>query len=204
MTRRRLSIQAVQCRQGMIDCLSYMSNTMESIDSRHVFAMLCQSYYLAVMIKAYLELLHLTFWMAVSYPNCAHFLHLWGLLSRATSDAFRQLLGGFLQTHLHCPRRACQKRWSKADPIFSIKLPSHLPAIGGVEKYLEDFWWWNLNGTGWHRMKHWKIPTRFGQLALQMNYWSVGKQWGCMWRMVDGQIFNRVCWAAFHRSEFRT
>eukprot|EP00434_Breviolum_minutum_P006439 symbB.v1.2.005684.t1/scaffold334.1/size226555/7 len=46
------------------------------------------------------------------------------LLSRATSDAFRQLLGGFLQTHLHCPRRACQKRWSKADPIFSIKLPS--------------------------------------------------------------------------------
>jgi len=49
---------------------------MESmtLDFRHVFAMLCQSYYLAVMIKAYLELLHLTFWMAVTYPNCAAFL----------------------------------------------------------------------------------------------------------------------------------
>lgn len=115
---------------------------MESIDFRHVFAMLCQSYYLAVMIKAYLEVFASDILDGSNLPQlCRISCRFRGLLSRATSDAFRQLLGGFLQTHLHCPRRACQKRWSKADPIFSIKLPPrHLPAVGGVEKYLVDFW----------------------------------------------------------------
>ena len=166
---------------------------MESIDIRHVFAMLCQSYYLAVMIKAYLELLHLTFWMAVTYPNCAHFLQ----ISRSSKQGHQWCLSpvawGFPPNASSLSSQSLPEKMDQSWPHFFHQTSKPLARSWWSWEVFGGFCWWNLNGTGWHRMKNWQIPTHFGQLALQMNYWSLGKQWGCMWRMVDGQIFNRVC-----------
>ena len=127
---------------------------MESIDFRHVFAMLCQSYYLAVMIKAYLELLHLTFWMAVTYPNpnCAHFLQ----ISRSSKQGHQWCLSsvawGFPPNASSLSSQSLPEKVVQSWPHFFHQTSKPLArswwnweVFGG---FLVNFWW-NLNGTGW-------------------------------------------------------